>query len=292
MLEPHPQDVALALRVHADRQIAGEVSDRLPVADLDHERIEVQDRVDLLKRPGLPRLGVLQHGGGDTTDGLAADPGAIELSDVGLDLADAHPAGVQGDDLLIQPRQPALALADQLRLKTALAVPRRVDRNAALVGQQRLRRAAVAGVPHAAGWRVSGRIAQMLGQLLLKRPLDRPTRDLTQHAAPPEDLALPTLARDQLVDHPVEQPLAQLIRQLIPLSAELIQQRVDQLLAPLAGHLSDRSSQPGATERSLDQLLAQRRERFRVAHRWRQRLAADAVPIRGSSLEWDLLFLC
>ena len=47
-LEPHAEHVALAVEVDADRQVAGEVPDRLPVADLDHERVEVQDRVDLL----------------------------------------------------------------------------------------------------------------------------------------------------------------------------------------------------------------------------------------------------
>ena len=74
-LEPHAEHVAVAVEVDPDRQIAGEVSDRLPVADLDHERVQVEDRVDLLQRPGLPGLGVLQHRGGHAADRPRLTPG-------------------------------------------------------------------------------------------------------------------------------------------------------------------------------------------------------------------------
>jgi len=78
LLKPHAEHVAVALEVHPDRQITGEVAHCLPVADLDHERVQVEDRVDLLKRPGLPGLGVLEHRGGDAADRLAADPGPVQ----------------------------------------------------------------------------------------------------------------------------------------------------------------------------------------------------------------------
>ena len=97
----------------------------------------------------------------------------------------------------------------------------------------------------------------MLGQLLFERPLHHPAGDLAEHAFLAEDLALAPLAGDQLIDHPVKQPLAQLIRQLLAPDPELIQQRIDQLLALLAAHVRHRSSQPGPTQRLLDQLLAQ-----------------------------------
>ena len=44
---------------------------------------------------------------------------------VRADVADAHAAGVEPQDLVVQARQPGLALADQLRLKAAVAVARR-----------------------------------------------------------------------------------------------------------------------------------------------------------------------
>ena len=225
---------------------------------------------------------------------LAADPGPVQLGDVGLDLAGGHPAGVQGDDLLVQTGQPPLALLDQLRLEVALAIPRSVDPNPTLIGQERLGRPAVAGVPRAAWRRLTGRIAQMLGQLLLQRSLDHPAGDLAEHAVLPEDLALAPLTGDQLIDHPVQQPLAQLLRQPVAPGAELIKQRVDQLLTRIVGHSRHRSSQPGPTESVLDHLLAQGPCSSRAPHRGRAarwRLAASAVRIRASSLEWDLL-LC
>jgi hypothetical protein len=58
-LKAHPEDVALAVEVDADRQVAGDVADRLAVADLHDQRVELQDRVDRLQRPRLPRLGVI-----------------------------------------------------------------------------------------------------------------------------------------------------------------------------------------------------------------------------------------
>ena len=96
----------------------------------------------------------------------------------------------------------------------------------------------------------------MLGQLLLERPLDHPG-DLAEHAALAEDLALAALAGDQLIDHPVKQPLAQLIGQLVAPGAELIQQRVDQLLAVLVRHSRHRSSQPSPRHRLLDHIRTQ-----------------------------------
>jgi hypothetical protein len=97
----------------------------------------------------------------------------------------------------------------------------------------------------------------MLGQLLPERALHHPTGDFPEHAILTEDLALAPLAGDQLVDCPVKQPLAQLLRQLIAPGAELIQQRVDQLLACVVRHSRHRSSQPGPTQRLLNHLLAQ-----------------------------------
>jgi len=41
---------------------------------------------------------------------------------VRLDVARGEPAGVQGEDLLVEPDEPALALFDDLRLKAAVAV--------------------------------------------------------------------------------------------------------------------------------------------------------------------------
>lgn len=84
-LKPNAENVALALGVDADGQVAGGV-DGLAVTDLHDEGVEVEDRVDLLGRSGLPHLRVVRHGGGNAADGVAPDAGPVELADVGLDL--------------------------------------------------------------------------------------------------------------------------------------------------------------------------------------------------------------
>ena len=58
LLEPQAEHVTLAVEVDAQRDVARLVSDRMPVADLHDQRVEVDDRVDALQRPVLPRLRV------------------------------------------------------------------------------------------------------------------------------------------------------------------------------------------------------------------------------------------
>ena len=79
LLEPQAEDVTLAVEVDAQRHVARLVSDRMPVADLHDQRVEVDDRVDALKRPVLPRLRVGQDRVGDLRDQVRRDLGAIDL---------------------------------------------------------------------------------------------------------------------------------------------------------------------------------------------------------------------
>ena len=48
-LEPEPEHVPLAVEVDADRDVAGEVADGACVADLHDQRVEEEDRVDVLE---------------------------------------------------------------------------------------------------------------------------------------------------------------------------------------------------------------------------------------------------
>jgi hypothetical protein len=63
-LPPDPEDLALAVDRDADREVARARAHRAVLADLDHQRVEVDDRVDALERPGPPRGDVLQDGVG------------------------------------------------------------------------------------------------------------------------------------------------------------------------------------------------------------------------------------
>jgi len=96
----------------------------MAVADLDDQRVEVDDRVDALQRPVLPRLGVGEDRVGDLGDQVRGDLGAVDLGQVPLDLADRQTAGIQADHAIVKPDSPGLALLDDLGLKGPLAVAR------------------------------------------------------------------------------------------------------------------------------------------------------------------------
>jgi len=113
---------------------------------------------------------------------------------------------VERDHLLVEPDPARLALADDLGREGPLAVARRADPHRTLVGQDRFRRLAVAGVARPARRCLPARVAQVLGDLGVQRALEQPPRELTQQPFRARDLLRGPGAREQFVD--------QLIRQL------------------------------------------------------------------------------
>jgi hypothetical protein len=188
LLPPDPEDLAVALDGDADRQIAGACPDGTVLADLDHQAIEVGDRVDGVQRPSAPRGDVLQDGVGDAADRVALDLHAVEVAQVRLDIADAHAAGVEAEDPVVQPGQSGLALGHQLGLKAPGAIARGLDVHRAQLGLQGLGRTPIADVAPPSRRPLAGRVAQVLGQLGTQRRLDHPAGQLRQHAARPDDL--------------------------------------------------------------------------------------------------------
>ena len=91
VLPPDPECLAVALAGDPDGEVAGARTDRAVFAHLDLQRVEVDDRVDRLQRPGAPRRDVLEHRVGDPADGVAADLDAVEAGQVGGDVADHMP---------------------------------------------------------------------------------------------------------------------------------------------------------------------------------------------------------
>ena len=59
--------------VDADHDVGGLVHHVRAVADFDHQRVDVDDRIHRVQRPGLPGSYLVEHGVGDRGDRVVAD---------------------------------------------------------------------------------------------------------------------------------------------------------------------------------------------------------------------------
>ena len=115
------------------------------------------------------------------------------------DLAGAHAAGVDRDDLLVEAWEAPLVLGGQHRVEAALAVPQHLQSDPAGVGDHALAAVAVAAVPGA------GFARQMMVHLSVQRPFGQHLFQLIQQAALVEGRA-GLRAGQQLVQHPAGDP--------------------------------------------------------------------------------------
>jgi hypothetical protein len=185
--DPQAQDLLSAVAVDADRHIDRPVGHH-PVADLHHQRIDEDHRVDAVQRPGLPLRELVHHRVSDPGDQVRGHLHAVDLAQVRADVAGGHPARIQRDDPLIEALQPGLALAHDLRLEGPVAVPGHRQVDGADIGQHGLAGGAVAVVAAAPPGRVVLVIAQVAGHLLSQSPLQHRLSDLGQQAVRAEQL--------------------------------------------------------------------------------------------------------
>src|SRR5262249_58305403 len=136
LLEPHPEHVAVAVDGDAQGEVAGPPLDSAALADLEHERVEEDDWIDVVEGSLLPLAHVLDHGVGYPADQVAADLDAVQLGQVRLDISRREPARVEGEDLLVEALEASLALAHQLRLEAAPAVAPRLGLDRSLLRRQ------------------------------------------------------------------------------------------------------------------------------------------------------------
>jgi hypothetical protein len=215
-LKPHAQHITVAIHPDRHRQVAGPPLDRAAVADLEHQRVEEHDRIDVVQRPRLPRPRVVHHRVGHPRDQVAANLDAVDLLQMRLDIPGRQAPRIQREDLVVEPLKPPLTLANDLRLEAPIPIARRVDADRAVLGDQRLRRRPVPGIARPARRLLMGLIPQMVGQLDLHRPLHQPLRQLAQQAARPRDLLLRPRPREQLIDQLVREQRLDLIGELGP----------------------------------------------------------------------------
>ena len=206
LLKPHAQHVAVPVERDPEREVQRAALDGAALADLEDHAVQEHDRVDVLQRPLAPVADVVHHAVGDAADQVAADVHAVDLLEVRLDVARGEPAAVKREDLVVEPDEPPLALADNLGLEAAVTVAGRVDRDLPVLADQRLRGRPIALVGGAAGRLLVRLVADVVGQLDLHRALHQALGQLGEQPAGPGDLLLRRGAGEQLVDHLVADP--------------------------------------------------------------------------------------
>ena len=167
---PQPENVTVTLQIDADSDVDRPVGD-LPVADLDHERVDQHHRIDRIERTGLPFLHVAEHLVRHGRHQITRDVGSVEIGEVLGDIAGGHALRIQRDHRLVEPRDSALMLGHHHRRERARPVPRDLDREIADLGPHRLRRGSVPTVRRLLPDPIARVVAEVLGQLRFQRGL-------------------------------------------------------------------------------------------------------------------------
>jgi hypothetical protein len=157
---PQAHDVALAVGGDAEDDVDGPVG-HVAVADLDVDDVDEQHRVNRVQRPGLPLGQALQYPVGDGADGVPGHLRAVDLGQVGLDLAGGQALGDQGDHQVIHARQAPLPLGHDRRGEAGIPIPRHADLHRPRLGEHRFGPVPVAGVPAIPARRVMLLITQL-----------------------------------------------------------------------------------------------------------------------------------
>ena len=170
--EPQAEGLFLPVHVYRQRYVDRARLHRSLLARLHHKRIEVYDRIDLLKRTSLPRLHLLEHARRNLRDKRRGDLRAVETLQRVLDSPRALALRVEIHDHVVQARYPALALLYDPGLETAVAIARNLQIQRTRLALEPLRSASVAGIAAAATRPIVRRVAEMMRQLPLQGRLE------------------------------------------------------------------------------------------------------------------------
>jgi len=127
VLEPHPEHLTLTIHRDRQREVAGLPLYRAAVTDLQHQRVEEHDRVDVIKRTCLPGPHVVHDRVGHAADQVAPDLDPVDLLEVRLDIPRRDAAAVEGEDLVVEALEAPLPLPHDPRLERPLPVAGRLD---------------------------------------------------------------------------------------------------------------------------------------------------------------------
>ena len=190
----------IALEVDADSDVRRLVAHMGAVADLHHDRVEVDDRIERLERPTLPCQDLVEDFVGDLADRLVRQLGPDRRREMVLDVANRHAAGVEADDHLVEPAETPSALRHQPRREGPVTVPRRGQVDLTDLGPDRLRCETVPRVREQRRVGIALLIAQVIRQLDLQAALERSLDQLRDHPSRARHLQLASIdPREQVI---------------------------------------------------------------------------------------------
>src|SRR6218665_2420957 len=225
---PDTEDVPFPDRGNAHSDLEPLVAD-LPVTDLHHDHVDEHHRVNTLQQPVEPFGHLLDELVGDLRDRVPRHQGSIPLVQVRCDLTSHQPARAQQQNDLIDPLQPPLPLADDLRPEQPVPIPRNLNLNRTDLSEHRPGPRAVARVLTVDD--LVPLAPKALSHLRLQRGLQHRLHEPAKQTTQPHE------TNAQLL-HPREQPLSNLL-----LINDLSRHRIEHL-DDLAHNPSFQSNKP------------------------------------------------
>ena len=116
-----------------------------------------------------------------------------------LDLAHRHAAGIEAQNLIVEPVKAGLALSDKFRFERTAPVAGDRDLHFPVLSQKRFRTRTIAAIAAASAGRIALLIAQMLRELRAKRPLDQCLLELLEEPIFARQILGPGIIRQKLV---------------------------------------------------------------------------------------------
>ena len=127
-----------ATEINSHSHIHGPVRDPPIGTDLHYDRIQIHDRVHVIKRTGLPGPQLRDHRVTDLGDQLSRNLHLIWLSEMSRDVTSRHTPRQQRQHDVVEPIQAPNMFRHQLRFELAVTVTRHLHRHRTSISQHRL----------------------------------------------------------------------------------------------------------------------------------------------------------
>ena len=98
---PDAQDVLEPINVDPDSQVSGPVVDRPALTDLDHDRVDIHNRINSINRTRLPLSDLILNHIGDIRDQSRGNLGPVHFRQMFLDVPSCHPPRIQRQNHII-----------------------------------------------------------------------------------------------------------------------------------------------------------------------------------------------